>query len=298
MRRILITGGTGQVGTELLRCSWPEDIRLIAPTRTELDLSNCDAVANYVAAGRFSAVINSGAYTAVDKAESDVLAAWKVNALAPAALASAAKVEGIPIIHISTDYVFDGSKDQPYVEDDPVAPLGVYGASKEAGEQAVRTGNPRHVILRTAWVFSEHGTNFVKTMLRLAAERPLIKIVSDQKGSPTAARDIASTIKLIACRLLEDRGAHFGTYNFVNSGEATWYDLGVELFEQQGIAGFGVPVLQAIRTSEYPTPARRPSNSRLSTEKLSHDYGIQPQRWQAALSETLRALQKQQGKLP
>ncbi len=183
-RRILITGGTGQVGTELLRCHWPEDIELIAPARQELDLCDCDRIKSFIAAGSFSAVINSGAYTAVDRAESDILTAWKVNAMAPVAIAAATKDSGIPIIHISTDYVFNGANNAPYVEEDPVGPLGVYGASKEAGEQAVRTGNPRHVILRTAWVFSAHGTNFVKTMLRVADERSVIKVVNDQHGSP------------------------------------------------------------------------------------------------------------------
>lgn len=287
MRRILITGGTGQVGNELLRCRWPSDIELIAPTRQELDLSDCDSVGHYIAEGDFCAVINSGAYTAVDRAESDILTAWKVNALAPAAIAAATMRSGIPVIHVSTDYVFDGTKKGLYVEDDPVAPLGVYGASKEAGEQAVRTGNPRHVILRTAWVFSAHGTNFVKTMLRLAQERALVKVVNDQQGSPTAASDIASTLALISHRLIGDERSPVGTYNFVNVGDATWYDFASEIFEVRRSAGHKVPNLVPIETRDYPTPAQRPANSRLSTEKLRRDFDVEPSHWTEALRRVL-----------
>ncbi|OOG63077.1 dTDP-4-dehydrorhamnose reductase [Sinorhizobium sp. A49] len=290
MRRILITGGTGQVGTELRNRPWPSDIELVAPTRQELDLSDCDAIEELITAGDFCAVINSGAYTAVDRAESDVATAWKVNALAPAVIAAATKRQGIPLIHVSTDYVFDGSKDGPYLEDDHVAPLGVYGGSKEAGEQAVRTGNPRHVILRTAWVFSAHGANFVKTMLRLGAERSEIRVVDDQRGSPTAASDIALALNHISLRLVEDREPHYGTYNFVNSGEATWYGLACELFAQREQAGYAVPILKPIGTSDYPTPARRPANSSLSTEKLLRDFGIEATTWQDALRRTLASM--------
>ncbi|MGN7806407.1 dTDP-4-dehydrorhamnose reductase [Ensifer sp. 22521] len=283
MRRILLTGGTGQVGTELLRCQWPSDIELIAPSRHELNLLDCSALLRYVADGGFIAVVNAGAYTAVDRAESDVVTAWKTNALAPAALASATRSAGIPIIHLSTDYVFDGSKGKPYTEDDPVAPVGVYGASKEAGEQAVRTGNPRHIILRTAWVFSPFGTNFAKTMLRLGSERELVRVVDDQFGCPTAASDIASTVRLIALRLIEGPQAPLGTYHFVNEGEASWYEFAREIFSRQQLNGVKVPRVEAIATEDYPTPARRPKNSRLSTAKLARDYSVKPRDWRAAL---------------
>lgn len=289
-RRILVTGGTGQVGTELRRHIWPEDIQLVAPTRQELDLSNCDQVEQYVSAGDFSAVINSGAYTAVDRAETDILATWKVNALAPAAIAAATRNRNIPLVQLSTDYVFDGTKDGPYLENDPVAPLGVYGASKEAGEQAVRSGNPRHIILRTAWVVSAHGNNFVKTMLRLGAERSLIRVVDDQRGCPTSASDIATALAAIILRSINDESAPTGTYNFVNGGDATWYDLAREVFLQSRNAGYTVPALEPIRTKEYPTPAKRPPNSRLSTEKLIHDFGIEPRHWESALSPVLTNL--------
>ncbi len=289
-RRILVTGGTGQVGTELLRCRWPSDVDLVAPSRHELDLNDCDTIGQYIASGDFSAVINCAAYTAVDRAESDILAAWKANALAPAAIAAATKGLDIPVIHVSTDYVFDGTKIGPYVESDPVAPLGVYGASKEAGEQAVRTGNQRHIILRTAWVYSAHSTNFLKTMLRLGRERALLSVVNDQTGSPTAASDIALALATIAHRLIEDENAPVGTYNFVNSGHATWYEFACEIFRQRSEAGHVVPAVTAISTQQYPTPARRPANSRLSTEKLSRDFGMETREWPVALQEVLDSI--------
>lgn len=294
MRRILITGGTGQVGTELLRCSWPRDTALIAPTRDELDLRNCDRIEQYITGGNFQAVVNLGAYTAVDRAELEVLAAWKINALAPAVMASATKKCGIPIVHISTDYVFDGLNDAPYGEDDPVAPLGVYGASKEAGEQGVRTGNPRHIILRTAWVFSTHGTNFVKTMLRLGAERELVRVVDDQTGCPTAASDIAFAVATLTNLLVEHPDAPTGTYCFVNSGETTWYGFAQEIFRQRKDAGFSTPSLEPIPTSQYPTPARRPANSRLSTEKLRRDFSLEPRDWVDALRPVIASLSKKE----
>lgn len=289
-KRILITGGTGQVGTALLHCSWPGDVQLIAPTRNDLDLNDFESIERYISSGDFSAVVNSGAYTAVDRAEDDIVSAWKINALAPAAIAAASRRIGIPLVHISTDYVFDGSKSEPYIEDDPVAPLGVYGASKEAGEQAVRTGNPRHVILRTAWVFSAHGTNFVKTMLRLGDERAQIKVVDDQLGCPTAATDLAEAIVKITCRMMEDAYAPVGTYSFVNKGDATWYSFAREMFRLRHSAGFSVPVLEAIETGQYPTRARRPANSRLSTEKLAADFAIDPRSWNSGLEQVLSAL--------
>ncbi|MCY1740354.1 dTDP-4-dehydrorhamnose reductase [Ensifer sp. SL37] len=294
MRRILITGGTGQVGTELLACRWPSDVELVAPTRKEFDLSQCDTIATYLSQGAFDAVVNCGAYTAVDRAESDVLAAWKINALAPAALAAATKLAEIPLVHLSTDYVFDGSKSGPYTEDDPVAPLGVYGASKEAGEQAVRTGNPRHIILRTAWVFSPYGNNFVKTMLRLGKEKELIRVVADQRGRPTAASDIAAVTRQVVIRLIEDVRAPVGTYHFVGEGDATWYTFARELFARQQLAGAKVPLVEPITTEQYPTPARRPKNSSLSTTKLERDYGVKPRDWRTALEVVRNDLEANQ----
>jgi len=288
MTNILVTGGQGQVGIELAALAWPDGVRVHTPTRAELDLTSADSVRAYFAGKSFAAVINPAAYTAVDKAESEIGAAFAANALGPALLAEAAK--GTPIVQISTDYVFDGAKDGAYVESDPVSPLGVYGASKEAGEQAVRSAAPRHVILRTAWVVSPHRGNFVKTMLRLGAERPVLRVVDDQHGCPTAAADIAQAVARIALRLIDDPAAPIGTYHFVNAGGTTWCGLARHVFQAAAKVGGPRPMVEAITTAEYPTPARRPGNSRLSTEKLKTDYGIHPRPWAVAMDEVVGKL--------
>lgn len=289
MREVLLTGGSGQVGTEIIRQA-PAGLNIVAPGRAQLDMADAEAVAALVASRPWAAVINCAAYTAVDKAETEVLTAWRVNALGPAALARASAEADIPLIHISTDYVFDGSKASFYLETDPVSPIGVYGASKEGGEQAVRTANPRHVILRTAWVVSPHGSNFVKTMLRLAETRSELNVVDDQRGCPTSAADIAATVLAIAERMIEDADAPTGTYHFVNDGEATWCEFARAIFTAAQARGLATPTVHPIPSSAYPTPARRPANSRLSTEKLRRDYGIAPRPWPAALAEIMAAL--------
>ncbi|HVC55035.1 MAG TPA: dTDP-4-dehydrorhamnose reductase, partial [Stellaceae bacterium] len=195
--RLLVLGAGGQVGRELSRFAWPAGCEVLARDRSGLDITQREAVFAAVTGGRADIVINAAAYTAVDRAESEVEAAWAGNCTGPANLAAACRDAAIPLIHISTDYVFDGAKTGPYREDDSVNPLGVYGKSKEAGERAVREALPQHVILRTAWVYSVHGSNFVKTMLRLAADRPVLRVVADQHGSPTSAADIAAAIAAI-----------------------------------------------------------------------------------------------------
>ena len=287
---VLVTGGGGQVGIELLRQPWPEGVRLHAPTRAELDLADPASVARMMASRRWDAVVSSGAYTAVDKAESDVAAAWAVNALAPAILAKAAAGAGAPIVHLSTDYVFAGDKPTPYVEDDPVGPLGVYGASKEGGEQAVRTGNRRHVILRTAWVVSAHRANFLKTMLRLAAERDELRVVDDQRGCPTFAADLAAAVRTIVLRLLHEADAPTGTFHVVGEGEASWAEFAAAIMEALAERGARAARIVPITTAEYPTPARRPANSRLATTRLRECWGIAPRPWRRSLEETLAEL--------
>jgi dTDP-4-dehydrorhamnose reductase len=279
--RLLLTGGSGQVGQAVRRLA-PADWQVVAPPRRELDLSDPEALAERVRDGRWDAVVSAGAYTAVDKAETDVVAAWGVNAMGPAALADATRKAGIPLLHLSTDYVFDGTKGGPYVEDDPVAPLGVYGASKEAGEQAVRTANPRHLILRTAWVVSADGANFVKTMLKLGASRPELRVVADQRGCPTSAADIARAVLAILPQLVDGSGTT-GTFHFVNAGEATWAGLADHVFARASTHGRPPPTVHAIATADYPTPARRPANSRLETTKLARSYGITPRPWTEAV---------------
>lgn len=287
---ILITGGSGQVGLELQAAAWPEGVALHAPTRAELDLGDAASVRAAFAATPFAAAINSGAYTAVDKAESEVADAFAANAMGPAVLADATREAGIPLIQVSTDYVFDGSKDGAYVETDPVGPLGVYGASKLAGELAVRIGNPRSVVLRTAWVLSVHRANFLKTILRLAADRPVLRVVADQHGCPTSARDIAQTLKTITLRMIADPDAPTGVYHFVNAGETTWAKLADEIFAVSAATGGPSATVEAVPASEYPTPAKRPNNSRLSTIQLIRDYGIAPRPWQAAVAEIVHKL--------
>lgn len=287
---ILITGGAGQVGLELLAADWPECVVLHAPTRAELDLGDAASVRATFAATPFAAVINSGAHTAVDKAETEVAAAFAANAMGPAVLADVTREAGVPLIQVSTDYVFDGSKDGLYVEDDPVGPLGVYGASKLAGELAVRSGNPRSVVLRTAWVLSVHRVNFLKTMLRLAADRPALRVVGDQHGCPTSARDIAEALKTIALKMIADADAPIGVYHFVNAAETSWAGLATEIFALSAAAGGPSATVEGIPSSDYPTPAKRPTNSRLSTEKITSDYGIAPRPWQAAIAEIVTEL--------
>ena len=286
MRNILVTGGQGQIGLELARQDWPADMSIHYPTRAELDIASQVSLAAYLRGRRFDAIVNCAAYTAVDKAERDRDAAFLVNGEAPGWLADT----GIPLIHVSTDYVFDGSKDGFYTEDDPVAPLGVYGASKREGERAVLAGQSRSVILRTAWVLSAHRGNFLKTMLRAATANPKLRVVDDQHGCPTSAQDIASAIRTIVRRLVDGPRASTGIYHFVNAGEASWCDLARQIFALSAAAGGPTAEVEAITTADYPTPARRPANSRLSTAKVAADYGIQPRDWRRAIRDIIDEL--------
>jgi dTDP-4-dehydrorhamnose reductase len=280
---ILLTGGTGQIGRSVLRHAAQRGLDILAPARSVLDLTNEKSIADIVAGNRWSAVINCAAFTAVDRAETEVALAEQVNAVAPAILARETAKRDIPIIHVSTDYVFDGTKNGPYVEDDSVNPLGVYGRTKEKGESAVRAFNPRHVIIRTAWVVSAGGGNFVNTMIRLAAERAEINVVDDQIGCPSNASDIAQTLLAMA----EQAQAQHGTWHFVNSGEASWFDLAARIFAEMKRRRLPTPVLNAIPTSQYPTPAKRPSNSRLSTAAIQRDFAIRPRHWHEAIESIL-----------
>lgn len=288
-RTILITGAPGQVGIELSRLPWPGDIRLWCPDRAELDLSDAAGVSRALEGKTFAAIINAGAYTAVDKAESNPTAAFAVNALGPAALAEAARRINAPMVHVSTDYVFNGRKSGWYEEADAVAPLGVYGASKEAGEQAVRSIHRRSVIARTAWVVSPHRTNFLKTILHLAAERPVLRVVADQHGCPTVAGDLARALQTIALRLIHDEGAPVGTFHFVNDGDATWHQLAEAILQEAAALGHPAPPIEAIAASDYPTPAVRPANSRLSTVAIKEAFGIAPRPWTDAIAEAVAA---------
>ena len=290
MRSILVTGGSGQLGTELARHSWPDGWEAVTVTREELDLRDPSAIAAKVGERPWAAVISAGAYTAVDKAEDDAVTAWSVNALAPAAFAAACRRADIPLVQVSTDYVFDGAKQGSWEVDDPVAPLGVYGASKLGGELAVRTGCRRHAIVRTAWVVSAHGNNFVKTMLRVGAERPVLRVVGDQHGSPTAAADLAAALATIAVRMASSDDAPTGVFHFSNAGVTSWHGFAEGIFAAAAARGGPAPAVEAIDSSEYPTPARRPTNSALSHRAIEQAYGITPRPWPDALEDILDEL--------
>tara|TARA_B100000614_G_scaffold222979_1_gene211057 strand:+ start:75 stop:923 length:849 start_codon:yes stop_codon:yes gene_type:complete len=277
---ILVFGESGQVATELKRIL-PDAVFL---SRQEADLANPAACAAAIKEHRPAAVINAAAYTAVDKAESDEEAALNVNATAPGAMARAAAGLGIPFVHISTDYVFAGTGDKPFSPDDPTAPLGAYGRTKLAGEQLVaRAGGP-FAILRTSWVFSAHGGNFVKTMLRLAESRDSLTIVADQIGGPTSARAIALACKVMAEQLIRDP-AKSGIYHFSGAPDTSWADFARAIFK---MAGRAVTVTD-ISTSDYPTPAARPLNSRLDCSTLSV-FGLARPDWRTDLAHVLTEL--------
>lgn len=290
MKPILVTGANGQLGHELARIPCPAGYQVVAVDRAALDLNDQEAIATLVASRDWAAVINGAAYTAVDKAESDVVAAWKINALAPAAFAQACAEGGIPLVQVSTDYVFAGDKDGAWDVHDPVAPLGVYGASKLGGELAVRTSGVRHAIVRTAWVVSAHGNNFVKTMLRLGATQDSLSVVDDQVGSPTSAVDLAQALLTIAVRLAEDAAAPTGIFHFSNAGAVSWAGFATEIFAQSRARGGASTDVASISSSAYPTQARRPSNSLLSHDAIRAAYGIEPRPWQVALGDILDEL--------
>lgn len=276
----LVFGQTGQLATELQRHS--AEVRALG--RDVVDLSDPAACAATIRAQAPRMVINAAAYTAVDAAEGDEATAHVINAEAPGAMARACAELGIPFLHVSTDYVFDGSGTRPWRETDPVAPLGVYGRTKLAGEDAVRAAGGPHVILRTSWVFSAHGQNFVKTMLRLAETRDALSIVSDQIGGPTPAADIATTLLHMARALTQGQGA--GTYHYGGAPAVSWADFAREILAQSG----RMVTVTDIPSSDYPTPARRPLNSRLDGAALRRDFGIDPPDWRAGLGRVLTEL--------
>jgi dTDP-4-dehydrorhamnose reductase len=278
---LLVFGTTGQVA-QALRALSP-DARFLS--RADADLSDAAACARAIAEFRPSVVINAAAYTAVDRAESERDAAFAINAAAPAAMARACAAEGAALLHISTDYVFDGSGTAPWKPGDRMAPLNAYGASKLAGEEAIRASGAVHVILRTSWVFSATGNNFLKTMLRLGAERAELSIVADQKGAPTPAPAIASALLAIADRFAAGTGVS-GTYHFAGTPDTDWAGFARAIF---AASGQKVSV-RDIATQDYPTPARRPQNSRLDCSGLERDYSIERPDWQAAVREMVREL--------
>lgn len=290
--RIAVTGKQGQVVSSLVEVAPKVGVDVVPVGRPELDLFIPETVQPALARVRPDVIINAAAYTAVDQAEKEAEIATAINARGAAAVAQAARTLGVPLLHLSTDYVFDGSKPTPYVEEDPVAPANIYGASKLAGEQSVARTSPDHVIVRTAWVYSPYGKNFVRTMLALARSRPEISVVADQLGCPTYARDIAVALVAIARNLLDrpQDDQLRGLFHLAGTGETNWAEFAAAIFELLSLLGRPVPALKPITTAEYPTPARRPANSRLDCSKLARIYGVQVPPWQTSLKDCVSRL--------
>lgn len=288
--KILILGANGQLGSSLARVSWPVTAELVALGREAADLSVRGSAAAAIAHHKPSLVVNAAAYTAVDRAETEQELAFAVNAVAPGEIAAAAAALAVPVVHVSTDYVFNGERSSPYVESDPIAPLGVYGLSKAEGEAVVRAANPHHLIFRTSWVYSTTGQNFLRTMLRLGREREELKVVDDQVGAPTAADDLADAIARIAPLLLSG-DALWGTYHLTGTGHTSWHGFADAIFDDMAARSGQRPRLVPIPTSAYPTPARRPANSRLDNTKFRETFGFALPAWQSSVAGVLNELQ-------
>lgn len=288
--RILVLGREGQVARSFADLKRPE---IVCAGRPDVDVTDIASIARAIAQAKPDVVVNPAAYTAVDKAESEEALAFAVNEGGARNAAQAAADAGLPIVHVSTDYVFDGTKGAPHEPGDPVNPPNAYGRSKLAGERAVADANPRHAIVRTAWVVSPYGTNFVKTMLRLGRERSELRIVADQRGNPTHAQDIAAGLAMIAQRAVASAdAAEWGAYHLAGADEGTWFEFATEIFRAAAARGLPRPTLQPIGTSDYPTPARRVSDTRLKTSSHGLMRGVTAagyRAWTPALVERLAA---------
>jgi dTDP-4-dehydrorhamnose reductase len=285
---VLIAGAGGQLGRELCCARWPDGWQIAGTQMADMDIADDASVARAFAGHKPSIVVNAAAYTAVDRAESEPEKAFAVNEGGPRRLAVACASAGIPLIHVSTDYVFDGTKTEPYLETDAAAPLSVYGRSKLQGEIAVRTALDRHLILRTSWLYSAFGSNFVKTMLQLS-ERGEARVVSDRTGSPTSAADLATVIVRLTSAALAG-SATWGTYHAANSGWTSWHGFAQRIFDDLNRRTGRKVALTPIATADYPTLASRPANSRLDCGLLRRTFGITMRRWEDALDDVLDEL--------
>jgi dTDP-4-dehydrorhamnose reductase len=287
--RIVVTGREGQVVRSLVERSTANDVEVVPIGRPELDLTApAEEIAAALASARPDVIVSAAAYTQVDKAETERETAFAVNERGPAAIARAARVLGAPLIHASTDYVFDGSKSTPYTEEDETHPASVYGASKLSGEQAVLAEHGGAVVLRTAWVYSPFGSNFVKTMLRLAGDRDEISVVADQRGNPTSALDIADGIIRVAANLRASSDTNLrGIFHMTGAGDASWAEFAEVIFAASAELGGPVAAVRHIRAVDYPTPARRPSNSRLDAGKLAAVHGVALPDWPSSLKHVV-----------
>lgn len=290
--RIAVTGRDGQVVRSLGERAANTDFEVVAIGRPFLDLSKpADNIIAAIESARPDVVVSAAAYTSVDKAESEADLAFAINELGPRALARAARGISVPVIHISTDYVFDGTKESPYVEEDMTRPTCVYGRSKLAGEQAVLTEHDNAVVLRTAWVYSPFSSNFLKTMLRLARDRDEVGVVSDQHGNPTSALDIADGIIAVARNLVENNEpAGRGIFHMASIGEASWADFAEAIFAVSRKLGGPTAEVRRIGTGDYPTIARRPANSRLDSSKIERVHGVQLPNWQDSVEQIVSTL--------
>jgi dTDP-4-dehydrorhamnose reductase len=291
--RIAVTGLKGQVVSALVDVGAARGHDIVPLGRPELDLADPASVKVAIAAARPEAIVSAAAYTAVDKAESEPDIAHAINGAGAGVVAEAAAAIGVPVVHISTDYVFDGTKPTPYVETDEPNPVGVYGASKREGECLVAAATPNHAILRVAWVYSPFGNNFVKTMLRLAETRDELGIVADQLGGPTSAHDIAEAIITVCVRLAADADPSLrGCFHLPPTGEATWADFAEKIFAAAAARGRKAASVRRITTADFPTPAKRPANSRLDGQKIASIHGIVLPHWQTSLEVCLDRLCK------
>ena len=286
---ILVFGAAGQVGQELMALAQTRGTEAIGLSRADVDICDAEAVAAAIGRKTPRLVVNAAAYTAVDRAESEPELARAVNADGPGFIARGAARHGVPVLHLSTDYVFDGSKRGAYTEDDAIAPLGVYGRTKAEGEAAVRAANARHVILRTAWVYGRYGANFLKTMMRLAAERDRLRVVADQRGCPTATLDIAEAILAVDAALARDPALR-GTFHFAGTGATTWHGFAEAIVAAQAPSTGRRPPVDAITTAAFPTPAQRPANSELASDRFAATFGYRAQPWQTRTDEVVRVL--------
>ncbi|MEO1224762.1 MAG: dTDP-4-dehydrorhamnose reductase [Pseudomonadota bacterium] len=291
--RILVLGRDGQMGRALADQAWPLGVQPIWAGRKEADVTDATALTDLLTRSAPDMIVNCAAYTQVDKAESEPGRAFAVNARAPGTIAAYCRSAQVPVLHFSTDYVFDGSKDSPYTEDDPVAPLGVYGASKAAGEDAIGASGADHWIWRTAWVFGPHRANFVRTMLRAAMTKDRLNVVDDQIGTPAPTSGLAAAVLTLIDRWRHDRArAPHGTYHVSGDEPVSWHGLATAVFEAAETVApdWPRPELTAIPTAQWPTPARRPANSRLDGARAASALGIRPIAWRSALPSIVAAI--------
>ena len=291
--RLLVTGGDGQVGQAMKALSPRDGVELAFPSRRDFDLRDNKGMRAALFGRHWDGVVNLAAYTAVDEAEDNAEDAFLVNREGPARLAEWTAELGIPLVHVSTDYVFSGELDRPYREGDATGPINVYGASKEAGECEVRARNHNHAIVRASWIVSPYRANFVKTMMRLSSERPALRVVDDQRGAPTSASDLADAILRIASHLTSSEMTKRGTFHFCNGGNASWADIADEVMLLLKRNGREAATIERISTSDYPTRARRPKNSSLNTSAISEAFNITPNHWRNAIEAIVSHLLKE-----